>query len=75
MVHWLSLGGAAGTGRADEDGLTFFKRGWSTGSRRVYVCARVLDASAYADLAARGRGGEDYYFPSYRRGEFDQAGE
>ena len=74
-VRWLSLGGAAGTSRTDEDGLTFFKRGWSTGSRPVYVCGRVLDASAYADLAARGRGGEDYYFPSYRRGEFDQAGE
>jgi hypothetical protein len=74
-ARWLSLSGAAGTSRADDDGLTFFKRGWSTGSRPVYVCGRVLDAAAYADLAARRRGSEDYYFPSYRRGEFDQAGE
>jgi hypothetical protein len=68
-AQWLSLGGAAGTSRAD-DGLTFFKRGWSTGSRPVYVCGRVLDAAAYADLAGGGRGGNNY-FPSYRRGEFD----
>ena len=70
-VRWLSLGGAAGTAEKAGDGLAFFKRGWSTGTRPVYVCGRILDARGYADLTIkRGSTGEDY-FPEYRRGEFD----
>ncbi|HYN06467.1 MAG TPA: hypothetical protein VES67_03660 [Vicinamibacterales bacterium] len=70
-AQWLSLGGAAGTSERADDGLAYFKRGWSTGSRPVYVCGRILDASAYAELAARGRADAVSYFPVYRRGEFD----
>jgi Acetyltransferase (GNAT) domain len=68
-AQWLSLGGGAGTTEKPDDGLAFFKRGWATGSRPVYVCGRVLDAAAYADLA--GRQGATPYFPEYRRGEVD----
>ena len=70
-VQWLSLGAAAGTNGKRGDGLAFFKRGWSTGTRPVYVCGRVFDQAAYADLAAEKRAGGVAYFPAYRHGEFD----
>ena len=70
-ARWLSLGAAAGTGGRPDDGLSFFKRGWSTDRRPVYICGRVLDAQAYAALTS-GAGSEGApYFPAYRRGEFD----
>jgi hypothetical protein len=61
--RWLDLGGAA-SGTAD-DGLVFFKRGWSNDRRTVYLCGRIGDREAYAALG----GGTDDYFPAYRRGE------
>ena len=70
-ARWLSLGAAAGTTGRPDDGLSFFKRGWSTDRRPVYICGRVLDAQAYAALTS-GAGSEGAsYFPAYRRGEFD----
>jgi hypothetical protein len=65
----LSLGAGAGVSGAADDGLSRFKRGWATGTRPVYLCGRILDAEAYATLAARA-GGSGGYFPAYRRGEF-----
>jgi hypothetical protein len=70
-VQWLSLGGTAGTDGNAGDGLAFFKRGWSTGTRPVYVCGRVFDRAAYADLAAGRPAGGVTYFPAYRHGEFE----
>ena len=40
-VHWLDLGAAAGTAAESKDGLSQFKRGWSTGTRTVYFCGRI----------------------------------
>jgi hypothetical protein len=56
--------------RNAEDGLSFFKKGWSTGTRTAFFCGRILDPERYAQLAtARGVAGTDY-FPAYREGEF-----
>ncbi len=69
-VRWLNLGGAAGTGKADSnDGLARFKRGWSTGTRTMYLCGRILDPDAYGLLAGNTNKETDY-FPAYRAGEF-----
>jgi hypothetical protein len=62
--RWLDLGGAAGRG-ADE-GLLFFKRGWSNARRTVYLCGRIGDRAAYDSLTG---GQTSDYFPAYRRGE------
>lgn len=64
-VRWLSLGAGAGATNDGTDGLTRFKRGWATDTRTAYLCGRIVDARAYAELAqaspdARG------YFPVYR---------
>ncbi len=46
-LRWLSLGAGAGVSSSQSDGLSRFKRGWSTGMRRVYFCGRVLNGEKY----------------------------
>jgi hypothetical protein len=68
-LRWLNIGAGAGL-TAGEDGLTRFKRGWATGTRPAYLCGRVLNHSAYDDLAHVRQTGAGAYFPAYRLGEF-----
>lgn len=69
-VKWLNIGAGAGLRTDAQDGLTQFKRGWSTGSRTAWFCASVLQAEKYAELCARAGVIEAGHFPAYRRGEF-----
>lgn len=69
-LRWLNLGAGAGL-QAAEDGLTRFKRGWSTGVRTAYLCGRVIDRAAYESLVSVRAAGPTTYFPAYRLGEFD----
>ncbi len=69
-LRWLDLGAGAGVNGDASDGLSRFKRGWSTGTRTAYFCGRIFDPKAYARIA-RARGVADTgYFPAYRKGEF-----
>lgn len=69
-LRWLSLGAGAGAHGDGTDGLTRFKRGWSTGTRTAYFCGRIFNRDAYQRLLAQ-RGIESVnYFPAYRLGEF-----
>jgi hypothetical protein len=69
-LKWLNLGAGAGVNGNGDDGLTRYKRGWSTGVRTVYFCGRIFDHAAY-DQIVRTRGVPDTdYFPAYRAGEF-----
>lgn len=69
-LKWLSLGAGAGTDSKSNDGLTRFKRGWSTGTRTAYFCGRIFDRPRYLDIStAIGVPATDY-FPAYRSGEF-----
>ena len=65
-VTLINLGG----GITCDDGLSAFKRGFSTGTRLSLLCGRVFDRAAY-DSLTRGRGITDLdtYFPAYRTGE------
>jgi hypothetical protein len=70
QVRWLDLGAGAGTSSDGNDGLSRFKRGWSTGTRTAYFCGQVFDRQKYAEIVkAKGVIDTDY-FPSYRKGEF-----
>jgi Acetyltransferase (GNAT) domain len=69
-LRWLNIGAGAGLGSDEKDGLTRFKKGWSTGTRTAYFCGRIFDHARYREIAhAKGIAGTDY-FPAYRLGEF-----
>ena len=69
-LRWLSLGAGAGLDDHPMDGLSRFKRGWSTGTRVTYLCGRIFDRVRY-DQIVKSRGIQDHnYFPAYRTGEF-----
>jgi hypothetical protein len=70
-LNYANLGAGAGLGSSADDGLTRFKRGWSTCVRTAYICGRIFDREEY-DRLVRARGVEDTdYFPAYRKGEFN----
>ncbi len=51
-LKWLNLGAGAGVNHDASDGLTRYKRGWSTGARTVYFCGRIFDRETYAQVVA-----------------------
>jgi hypothetical protein len=62
-LWWLNLGAGAGI-KGEEDGLTRFKRGWTTETRSAYLCGKVLNHEIYQELASSTDGG---FFPAYRK--------
>jgi hypothetical protein len=69
QVRWVNQG--AGIKADGADGLSQYKRGWSTGTRTAYFCGRVLDREQYAAISrTKGTCGTGY-FPAYRAGEFE----
>ena len=69
-VRWLDLGAGAGLTRKNEDGLTRFKQGWSTGTKTAYFCGRILNRARYREITQSKGICETGYFPAYRTGEF-----
>ncbi len=70
MGRWLDLGGGAGVTIDGEDGLSKYKRGWSTETRPVYFCSKILNREKYDQLVLAEGIGDTDYFPAYRQGEF-----
>jgi hypothetical protein len=64
-VRWLDIGGAPGMAEQADDGLVWFKKGWTTHTRPAYLATRVLDRRRYEELS-RGAGATNGYFPAYR---------
>lgn len=64
----LNWGG--GITASPGDGLTRYKRGWSTDEYTSFLLGAVLDPDRYADLSGNESAGLAGYFPAYRRGEF-----
>jgi hypothetical protein len=69
-VRWLDIGAGAGTESNGSDGLSWFKRGWSTGTRATYFCGRIFDNGRYRQITKAREISETSYFPAYRHGEF-----
>jgi hypothetical protein len=69
-VHWLNLGGGAGTTSDGTDGLSMYKRGWSTKTRTAYFCGRIFNRQRYAEIVKAKDIAATHYFPAYRKGEF-----
>lgn len=69
-LKWINLGGGAGINNEGTDGLTLFKRRWSSGTKTTYFCGRVFQPQIYADINLMTGNQCNNYFPSYRSGEF-----
>jgi hypothetical protein len=70
QASWLDLGGGAGVSGNQDDGLTRYKKGWSSTTRPVKFCGRITHPARYAALAATMQLQSSNYFPVYRAGEF-----
>jgi hypothetical protein len=66
-ARYLDLGAGPGVSEKDAGGLAAFKQGWSSGTRPSFFCGKILNRSAYAELARSHEGVA--YFPAYRAGE------
>jgi len=71
-VHWLSLGAGAGALGNTDDGLTRFKRGWSTGTRTAFLCGRIFAPQRYQEIIQARQIPPTHFFPAYRLGEFEK---
>lgn len=69
-VNWIDWGGAAGLTPAPEDGLAYFKSGWSNHASDAWLLGAVLDRSRYEQCCADVPASD--YFPAYRVGEFSE---
>ncbi len=67
-IRWLNQG--AGIKRDGTDGLSRFKRRWSTGTRTAYFCGRIFDHARYSEIVKVKGIIDTDYFPAYRKGEF-----
>lgn len=74
-ARWLNIGAGAGTHSDVNDGLSRFKRGWATGTRKVFFCGRILNRARYMALTGKTQVIEGDYFPLYRSGEFTKQSE
>lgn len=69
-LRWLNFGASAGIANNNQDGLSQFKRGWSTGTRTAYFCGRIFDRKKYTEILQTKGSSNVNYFPAYRAGEF-----
>jgi hypothetical protein len=69
-VRWLNLGGGAGLDNTANDGLTAFKRGWSSETRTAWFCGRIFQPERYREILLQRGLADGGYFPAYRIGEF-----
>jgi hypothetical protein len=65
-LSWISLGAGAGVQGNATDGLTRFKKGWSTGTRMAYFCGHVFNQKGYSELLQERGIKEEPFFPAYR---------
>ncbi len=69
-VRWLYFGPGPGIQNDPTDGLSLYKRGWSTSTRTVYFCGRIFNPKRYTEIVNAKDIVETNYFPAYRLGEF-----
>lgn len=69
-LQFLNIGAGAGAGNDGADGLTRYKKGWSTGTRTAYFCGRILDHQKYREIMQAKQIPVTNFFPAYRLGEF-----
>ncbi len=66
---WIDWGGQPGPEQGAPDGLSRYKKGWSSTGRTTWLLGAILNRAAYTGVA-RSRDSGSSYFPVYRQGEF-----
>ena len=69
-LKWLSLGAGAGFKRDTADGLSRFKRGWSTHTKTAFLCGRIFNPELYLKIATEKGNPKTDFFPTYREEDF-----
>lgn len=69
-LRWLNLGASSGISSDKTDGLTRFKKGWSTDTKTAYFCGRIFDRQRYKEIVDKKGISYTNFFPAYRYGEF-----
>lgn len=72
-IRWLNIGGVAGTGEHQREGLDVFKRKWASATRPTYLCGRIFRPDVYWQLVEQKKMQENRYFPQYRWNDFKSA--
>ncbi|MDZ8118707.1 GNAT family N-acetyltransferase [Pontiella agarivorans] len=66
----LDLGGGIGLNSGGHDGLSYYKKGWSSDLQQVYFCGRIINPEMYEMMAQKAKQVHSSYFPTYRAGEY-----
>ena len=69
-ARWLNFGGGKNIIGGPLDGLSLYKKGWSTETRITYLCGRIFDQNIYNKIVNEKGIFRNDYFPAYRKGEF-----
>jgi hypothetical protein len=69
-IKLFDLGGVSGIEDNSEDGLSRFKKGWSSGSMTNFLCGCIFDHRKYMEILRMRKISAENYFPAYRKGEF-----
>lgn len=65
-ARWYNLGGSAGLQENANDGLGWYKGGWSNETRTAYFCGHIFDQARYNLLYSRQTTHNRDFFPAYR---------
>ena len=69
-IRWLYFGPGPGISGDATDGLSLYKRRWSTDTRPVYFCGRIFNPENYEKIIKQKKIVNSSHFPAYRQGEF-----
>ena len=69
-VHFIEFGGGAGAKEGILDGLSQFKKGWSSLTKKSFFLGKINDHQEYWDLIKMNRISDNNWFPAYRTGDY-----
>ena len=70
IVDWITFGGTTSISGVKNEGLIYFKKGWSNCTRKTYFCGKILNQDRYDEITSLKGFQGSTWFPSYRDGEF-----
>ena len=70
-VRFLDFGGGLVTkSQSPSDGLTSYKRRWTSETKPVFICSSIINHEVYERLTSQAGMATTSFFPAYRGGEY-----